>query len=154
MFDFVGVITETREIREYSTDEGHPQELECCDGSRGVGLPFYGYDFDLLEYQEDEIDSEESWKNELRMKKEKTPTDVYFSSSYISIESVPIVSLYRGNRLECINQNCQNNPQYDAHTRKLGIEIISEREDSEDESKKSPHEVPMSGYKIRHDGVR
>ncbi len=88
------------------------------------------------------------------MKKEKPPTDVYFSSSYISVESVPIVSLYRGNRLQCVDEDSQNNSQYHTHTRKLGIEIIYEREDSEYEGKKSPHEVPMSGYKIRHDGVR
>ena len=67
---------------------------------------------------------------------------------------MPIVSLYRRNRLERIDEYREYDSQNHAHTRKLRIEVISEREDSEYEGKKSPYKVPMSGYIIRHDGVR
>lgn len=88
------------------------------------------------------------------MKKEKPATDINLSTSYISIESMPIVSLYRRNRLEGIDEYCEYDPEYDTHARKLRIEVISEREDSEYEGKKSPYKVPMSGDIVRHDGVR
>jgi hypothetical protein len=94
-------------------------------------LPFDRDDFDLLEDKENEIDAKNSWENNLGMKQKKASPDIDFARFDIRVESVPVMTFERRNRLESINQYGQNDTQNQTHRRKLRIPIVPQRESAE-----------------------